>query len=118
MVARSSVEAECKAIAQGICELIWLERHDLKISWDAPMKIYNDSKSAISIVHNPIQHDRMMHVRIDKHFNKTEIEKGTVILSYIQTQDQEADILTKTMSKPCFEVLISKLGMIDIYSPA
>ena len=67
MVARSSSEAEYRAIAQGICELIQLERllQDLKLSWDAPMKLYSDNKSAISIVLNPIQHDRMKHVRID-----------------------------------------------------
>lgn len=80
------------------------------------MKLYSDNKSAISIVHNLIQHDRMKHVRIDRHFIKTEIENETIILSYIPTQDQEADILTKTMYKESFEVLISKLGMIDIYS--
>ena len=70
----------------------------------------------LGIVQNPIQHDRMKHVRIDRHFIKTKIENGTIILSYIPTQDQEADILTKAMSKPSFEVLISKLRMIDIYS--
>ncbi|KAK6945701.1 hypothetical protein RJ641_013245 [Dillenia turbinata] len=41
------------------------------------MKLYTDSKSAISIVHNPIQHDRMKHVRIDRSFIKSEIDNGT-----------------------------------------
>jgi len=57
----------------------------------------------------------MKHVRINKHFTKTEIEKGTIILSYIPIQVQEVDILTKAMSKPSFEVLISKQRIIDIY---
>ena len=82
------------------------------------MKLYSNNKSTISIVHNPIQHDKMKHIRIDRYFIKTEIEKGTIILSYIPTQDQEANILTKAMSKPIFEVLISKLRMIDIYKLA
>ena len=76
IVARSSAEAEYRAIAQGICEIMWLEKlmEDLKIENSTPTKSYCDSKSAISIVNNPVQHDRMKHVRIDRHFIKQMIE--------------------------------------------
>jgi len=59
VLSRSSAEAEFRAIAQGICEVIWLERlmGDLRIPLTQPTRVYNDSKSAISIVKNPIQHD-------------------------------------------------------------
>ena len=59
VVARSSIEAEFRAMAQGICELLWLKiiLEDLKIKWDGPMKLFCDNKSAISIAHNPVQHD-------------------------------------------------------------
>ncbi|RDX77097.1 hypothetical protein CR513_42826, partial [Mucuna pruriens] len=42
-VARSSAEAEFRAMAQ--------------IKWDGPMKLYWDNKSAIKIAYNPVQHD-------------------------------------------------------------
>jgi len=60
VVARSNVEAKFQAMAQGICELLWLKiiLEDLKIKWDGPMKLYCDKKSAINIAHNPVQHDR------------------------------------------------------------
>ena len=56
IVAQSSTEAEFRAIAQGICEVIWLERmmEDLGISLSQPTEVYSDSKSAISIVKNPV----------------------------------------------------------------
>ncbi|RVX13233.1 Retrovirus-related Pol polyprotein from transposon RE1 [Vitis vinifera] len=56
VVARSSAESEFRAIAQGLCELLWLKiiLDDLRIKWDGPMKFYCDNKSAISIAHNPI----------------------------------------------------------------
>ena len=59
-------------IAQGVCEIIWLEKlmEDLKIPITTPTRSYNDSKSAIGIVNNPVQHDQMKHVRIDQHFVK------------------------------------------------
>ena len=55
VVARSSTESEFKAIAQGLCELLWLKiiLDDLRIKWDGPMKLYCDNKSAINIAHNP-----------------------------------------------------------------
>ena len=66
---------------------------------------------------NPIQHDRMKHVRIDRSFIKREIEEGGISLSYIPSTDQVADVLTKIVAGPCFESLISKLAMTCIYSP-
>ena len=67
VVARSSAEAEFRAMAQGVCELLWLKiiLEDLKIKWDGPMRLYCDNKSAISIAHNPVQHDRTKHIEVD-----------------------------------------------------
>jgi len=120
IVTRSSDEVEYRAIAQGICEIMWLEKlmEDLKIENSTPPKIYCDSKSAISILNNPVQHYRMKHVRIDKHFIKQMIEGGDINMIYIPTGIQEADILTKAMNKQGFELIKGKLGMIYIYSPA
>lgn len=120
VVARSSAEVEYRAIAQGVCEIIWLEKfmNDLKMPNTNPTKLYCDSKSAINIVNNPVQHDWMKHVRIDRHFIKQEIEDDGINLVYIPTGLQEADIFTKTMNKQGFEVIRGKLGMKDIYSPA
>ena len=67
VVARSSAEAEFRSMALGICELLWLKiiLDDLQIQWTAPMRLYCDNKSAISIAHNPVQHDRTKHVEVD-----------------------------------------------------
>ena len=120
VVARSSAKAKFRAIAQGICELIWLIRlmEDLQLPLTKPTNLYSDSKSAISIVNNPVQHDRMKHVRIDRSFIKREIEEGDIKLIYVPTTEQVADVLTKSMARPGFETLINKVGMRDIYSLA
>ena len=59
VVARSSAEAEFRAVAHGICEVLWIKRllEDLKIPYDLPMKLYCDNKAAIAIAHNPVLHD-------------------------------------------------------------
>lgn len=67
MVAQSSVEAEFRAIVEGICELICLDTtlEDLQLLMSNPPIFCNDNKSGISIVHNLVQYDRMKHGRID-----------------------------------------------------
>jgi len=113
VVARSSAEAEFRAMAQGICELLWLKiiLEDLKLRWDKPMKLYCDNKSAISIAHNPVQHDGTKHIEVDRHFIKEKLDSGLICTPYVSTQSQLADILTKGLNAINFERIISKLGM-------
>ena len=120
MVARSFVESEFRAIAQGLCELLWLKMilDDLRIKWDDPMKLYCDNKSAINIAHNPKQHDRTKNIEVDRHFIKEKMEKGVVRMSYVPSEHQLVDILTKGLNSSMFHDPVFKLGMEDIYSSA
>ncbi|XP_020584559.1 uncharacterized protein LOC110027457 [Phalaenopsis equestris] len=97
VVARSSAESEFRAIAQGLCELLWLRiiLDDLRIPWEGPMKLYCDNKFVINIAHNLIQHDRTKHIEIDRHFIKEKLEEGLVCMSYVPSERQLADVLTK-----------------------
>ncbi|CAJ2653166.1 unnamed protein product [Trifolium pratense] len=119
VVARSSAEAEFRAMAQGICEGLWIHRvlEELKMKIELPLKLYSDSKAAISIAHNPVQHDRTKHIEIDRHFIKEKLDAGIICLPFVTSSQQTADILTKSLARPTFEHLIGKLGMIDIYAP-
>ena len=119
VVAPSSDEAEFRAMAQGICELLWLKiiLEDLKIKWEGPMKLYCDNKSAISIAHNLVQHDRIKHIEVDRHFIKEKLDSGLICIPYVPSQGQKAGILTKGLCTPNFDRIICKLGMDNIYSP-
>ena len=77
VVARSSTESEFRAIAQGLCELLWLKiiLDDLRIKWDDPKKLYCGNNSSINIAHNPIQHDRTKHIKVDRHFIKEKLKE-------------------------------------------
>ncbi|KAL5758013.1 hypothetical protein ACOSP7_020624 [Xanthoceras sorbifolium] len=120
VVSRSSVEAEFRAMAHGICEGIWLQRllNELKVPMVKPMELLCDNQATISIAKNPVHHDRTKHVEIDRHFIKEKIEAGSVKISYTPTNSQTADVFTKALPRASFEGLCSKLGMINIYCPA
>ena len=91
---------------------------DLKIRYEEPMKLFCDNKSAISIAHNPVQHDRTKHIEIDRHFIKEKLDSGVITTTYIPSEHQLADVLTKGLPKDRFSQLTCKLEMIDIHSPA
>ncbi|RVW34837.1 Retrovirus-related Pol polyprotein from transposon RE1 [Vitis vinifera] len=120
VVARSSAEAEDRALAQGICEGIWIKRvlSELGQTSSSPILMMCDNQAAISIAKNPVHHDRTKHVEIDRHFITEKVTSETVKLNYVPTKHQTADILTKALPRPNFEDLTCKLGLYDIYSPA
>ena len=91
---------------------------DLKIKYEAPMKLFCDKKLAISIAHNLVQHDRTKHIEIDRHFIKEKLESRLITIAYVPSGHQLVDVLTKGLPTERFQELTSKLGMIDIHSPA
>ncbi|RVW33894.1 Retrovirus-related Pol polyprotein from transposon RE1 [Vitis vinifera] len=120
VVARSSAEAEYRALAQGIYEGIWIKRvlSELGQTSSSPILMMCDNQAAISIAKNPMHHDRTKHVEIDRHFITKKVTSDTVKLNYVPTKHQTADILTKALPRPNFEDLTCKLRLYDIYSPA
>nr|GEU71078.1 retrovirus-related Pol polyprotein from transposon TNT 1-94 [Tanacetum cinerariifolium] len=73
--------------------------------------IYCDSKSAIAISCNPVQHSRMKHIAVRYHFIKEHVEKGTIELYFVKTDYQLADIFTKALPVDRFNYLVRHLRM-------
>jgi len=96
-VAWSSAKIEFESMALGICELLWIKilLDDLKINWIAPMRLYYNNKSTISITYNPVQHDRRKHVEVDRYFIKEKLDSGLICCSFVSSNDQLEDVLTK-----------------------
>jgi len=119
VVAKSSAEAEFRAIALGICEGLWVKRvlEELRMPMKLPIRLHSDNMAAINMSHNPIQHDRTKHVEIDRHFIREKIDAKTIDLKYIPSKEQTADVLTKGLTRDKFEYLVGKLDMINIYVP-
>ncbi|GJR71023.1 hypothetical protein Tco_0017088 [Tanacetum coccineum] len=74
--------------------------------------MYCDSKNAIAISCNPVQHSRTKHINIRYHFIKEHVEKGTVELYFVGTEYQLADLFTKALPKERFEYLVHRIDVI------
>jgi hypothetical protein len=118
VVARSTAEAEYRAMAQGVSEGLWLRRLLLELGLleNKPIMLYCDNKAAINIANNPVQHDRTKHVEIDRHFIKDKLDESIICMPFVRTKEQIADIFTKGLSVTDFSNVIGKMGMINIYA--
>ena len=114
----SSAEAELRALKKGVCEGMWLKDilQDLCLFSGKSMTLYSDIKSAIAMAKNSVQHERTKHARVAKHYIKQNIDEGFITPQYIPSLEQVADILTKSIPGPQFQNLVTKLGMINIYT--
>ncbi|KAL1204160.1 Retrovirus-related Pol polyprotein from transposon RE2 [Cardamine amara subsp. amara] len=119
-VSRSSAEAEYRAIAMLVQELIWLKRMLLTLGVLHPqsMIVFCDSKSAIYIATNPVFHERTKHIELDLHFVRDEVLTRNILLRHVDSKSQLADVLTKAIGRDGFEIFRSKLGIRNLYAPA
>ncbi|GKC93512.1 hypothetical protein Tco_1158954, partial [Tanacetum coccineum] len=74
--------------------------------------MYYDSKSAIAISCNPVQHSKTKHIDIRYHFIKEHVERGTVEIYFVRTEYQLADLFTKALPKERFEYLVHRIVII------
>ena len=113
VVALSIAEGEFRGVAKGITKILWLKKLlcELNFPRTATCKLFCDNQAAINISENPVQHDRAKHVDIDKHFIEEKIEKKTISIPHVKSEDQLADILTKVVTAEVFENTLSKLGI-------
>jgi len=119
VVALSRAEGEFRGMTKGLCEILWIKRLLKKLGYpiETKIKMYCDNKAAITIANNLVQHDRTKHVEIYRHFIKQKLDEKTVIFSFVRSEDQLADILTKAVSSKVFHCSLNKLGIRDIFIP-
>nr|GEY06802.1 retrovirus-related Pol polyprotein from transposon TNT 1-94 [Tanacetum cinerariifolium] len=113
-VSISTVESEYVAVSGCCAQVLWMRTQltDYGFFYDK-VPINCDSKSAIAISCNPVQHTRTKHIDARYHFIKDPVERGTIELYFIGTEYQLADLFTKSLPEARFKFLVEKLGMMS-----
>ncbi|KAK1567230.1 hypothetical protein Q3G72_009608 [Acer saccharum] len=116
IVARSTTEAEFRAIASTAAELNWIGHllTELQIRIPSTPVIYCDNVGATYVCDNPIFHSRMKHVAIDFFFVRDQVARQQLRVYHVHTNDQLADSLTKPLSRRQFTDHRSKIGILDV----
>jgi hypothetical protein len=113
VVALSSCEAEYIAAATAACQGVWLARllSELKGAEIQVPVLRVDNKSTISLVKNPVHHDRSKHIDVRYHLIREYEQTGQIAVKFIRTEEQLGDILTKPLGKVKFRELCNKIGL-------
>lgn len=122
-IALSSCEAEYISLKEAIKEAIYLNNIFKYIDTKLGLNLYQigyiptillDSESAKKLAENPEFHKRSKHIDIIYHFTRSAIQNKQVKLVNIPTKENIADILTKALSKPLFQSILSKFNIGEV----
>nr|GEZ38437.1 hypothetical protein [Tanacetum cinerariifolium] len=76
-----STSGGAQFLGEKLAQVLWTRTQLSDYGYDFDkIPIYCDSKSAIAISCNPVQHSRTKHIAVRYHFIKEHIEKGTIEL--------------------------------------
>ncbi|GKC08062.1 retrovirus-related pol polyprotein from transposon TNT 1-94 [Tanacetum coccineum] len=96
-----TTEAEYVSLSACCAQVIWMRTQLFDYGYKFnKIPMYCDSKSAIAISCNPVQHSRTKHIDILYHFIKEHVERGTV------------ELFTKALPKERFEYLVHRIEFI------
>ncbi|CAA0841943.1 cysteine-rich RLK (RECEPTOR-like protein kinase) 8 [Striga hermonthica] len=114
IVALSTCEAEYVAAATTACQVVWLRRllGELTGKEARPPALMVDNQPAIALANNPVLHDRSKHIDTRFHFIRDCINEGHIVLEFVESGRQLADILTKPLGRLRFMELRTKIGMV------
>ena len=99
-VALSTTEAEYIAGGESAKESLWVSSWVLEVFGVYKYsRLIGDNKSAICLMKNDTIHDRSKHIDIKYHFLRDEVEKGHIVVEWVETTKELADILTKPVTK-------------------
>ena len=95
------MESEYKAISQATQESVWMREllRETKFFPDEapPIPIFTDSQSAIDHASSHIEKGRTKHIEVTYHYVREKVEARDVTMSYVPSEVNVADILTKPL---------------------
>ncbi|EOX93341.1 Retrotransposon protein, unclassified, putative [Theobroma cacao] len=95
---------------------LWLRKRLLDLGFEQSQGtlICVDNLFVVSIAKNPVQYRRTTHIRVKYHALKGAVKENEGELKHCKTENQLADIFTKSLGRERFEHLRSCLGVQQI----
>lgn len=113
-VTLSTNHSEYVCAAKAAREAAWLRKIFSGIGLErdvTPIDLYSDSSGAISLAHNPVNHETNKHIRISYHFVREQVSNGNITISHVSTNEMIADFLTKQLPQFKMKLFMKQLGL-------
>ena len=113
-VALSTAEAEYISAGSCCAQFLWMKAtlSDFGIKFQQ-VSFLCDNESVMKLTNNPVQHLRTKHIDVRHHFIRDHQQKGDISIESVGTEDQLADIFTKSLDEKMFYKLRNKLNILD-----
>jgi transposase InsO family protein len=113
VVAQSTTEAELISANHGTRETVSLRRvaSDMGLPQTKATTVYEDNQGCIQLSKNAIMNKRSKHIEVKYFYIRDLVKDETVILEYIPTAEQTADILTKAIKNELFFKFKGQMGV-------
>ena len=100
----STAESEYVVAVQAVNSEIWirvmvaeLQGHDLP-----PVTVFEDNQACIKMVRNPVVSGSNRHFAMSMWWLRQQVDDGVVVLKYVPSESQLADMFTKVLPTPEF----------------
>ena len=110
-VAGSTMEAEYMAGNITAKDALWM-RHllpELGLPLAGPLEIQCDNVATIALIKNPMCTSKAKHIDIIHHFVRERVESGQLSFKFVSWEDNVADLFTKPLAWPAFQVHRNRL---------
>jgi hypothetical protein len=85
---------------------------DLGVFLPSPPTLWWDNIEATYLFANPAFHGRTEHIEINFHFVRDKVASKILVVRFISSKDNLADILTKPTALPYFALIRTKLNVV------
>ena len=109
--ALSTMESEYYAICKSVQEALYLRMlmEEVGLKVDKPLVIHEDNRACIAFSKDPGEHKRTKHIDYRHFFVRDHVNDGEVLLEPIDSENQLADIFTKSFEPKRFNFLKNNL---------
>ena len=91
---------------------------ELRFGKDEQIKLIRDNQATFHISSNLVFHERTKHIEVDCHFIREKSASGCMTTSFVNSNDQLADIFTKSLRGPRIKYIYDKFDVFDLYTLA
>lgn len=115
-MALSSIEAKYHAPTHTATKVAWMKTLFVELGLEVltPPIIWCDNQSVLALSSNPMLYAHIKHIEIDAYYIKDEVTVKHVIVQYVFTDHQKANILTKALLAHKFEYFRDVLNVFSI----